>query len=294
MMHIYYGQDKNNVKFQKLDINADKNIRQIIFDDNHDDILNIILQPSLFEEDFKYVVDDASFLTNKTDQDKNLINSLVESNKNIICFAYDEKIDIKIPKVVYHRVTKFNNLSKQKLITTLLSKMNINFDSLSTRQYFESLIDLDPFAIKNEFTKLTLSTQNNIISQTQIDNLVSVSNNPNIFKMLTFLLQKDKKKLIKLYDDLILSKYQPMDLISIINTQLLNLKIYKLAKSHGWSDNDVVIRLLINQYTIMSYNSLNVQLDGINNLIRELWMLEYNMKHNNINQYLGLKFFLAK
>ena len=232
-MHIYYGQDKNNVKFQKLDINADKNIRQIIFDDNHDDILNIILQPSLFEEDFKYVVDDASFLTNKTDQDKNLINSLVESNKNIICFAYDEKIDIKIPKVVYHRVTKFNNLSKQKLITTLLSKMNINFDSLSTRQYFESLIDLDPFAIKNEFTKLTLSTQNNIISQTQIDNLVSVSNNPNIFKMLTFLLQKDKKKLIKLYDDLILSKYQPMDLISIINTQLLNLKIYKLAKSHG-------------------------------------------------------------
>jgi DNA polymerase III delta subunit len=83
-------------------------------------------------------------------------------------------------------------------------------------------------------------------------------------------------------------------LISIINTQLLNFKIYKLAKSKGWSDNDIINRLLFNQYTIMSYSNLHIDLKTINNLINELWLLEYNMKHNNLNQYLGFKFFLAK
>lgn len=44
----------------------------------------------------------------------------------------------------------------------------------------------------------------------------------------------------------------------------------------------------------MQFDNLNVDINKINNLIKELWELEYNMKHNNINQYLGLKYFLAK
>jgi DNA polymerase III delta subunit len=80
----------------------------------------------------------------------------------------------------------------------------------------------------------------------------------------------------------------------MISSQLLSLKIYKLAKQDHWSTSDIVTNLGFNQYTLMSYDNLNVSLLTINKLIEELWTLEYNMKHNNINQYLGLKFFLLK
>jgi DNA polymerase III delta subunit len=83
-------------------------------------------------------------------------------------------------------------------------------------------------------------------------------------------------------------------LISTINTQLFNLKIFTLAKLNKWSDGDIVNKLLFNQFTILSFNGLRTNINKINELISELWQLEYNMKHNNINQYLGFKFFLSK
>jgi DNA polymerase III delta subunit len=86
----------------------------------------------------------------------------------------------------------------------------------------------------------------------------------------------------------------PMDLIIIINTQLLNLKIYKTAKDNKWNDSDIINKLHFTQFNIMQLNILNTNINKINKLINELWELEYNMKHNNINQYLGLKFFLMK
>jgi DNA polymerase III delta subunit len=233
MIHIYYGQDKNNIKFEKMNINLDGNIKQTVFDGDYDKLLDAILQQSLFGEESVYLIDDAFFCLGKTNKDQDLLNNLLKSNKDIYCFCYDDKIVNKPHGITYHKVAKFNNLSKQKLINILLNKLSISFDNTTTKQHFETMIDNDPFVINNELTKLSLSTQNNIITRTQIDNFVSISNNPNIFQMMTFLLQNNKKQLIKLYENLILSKYQPIDLISIINTQLLNFKIYKLAKSKG-------------------------------------------------------------
>jgi DNA polymerase-3 subunit delta len=230
MIHIYYGQDKNNINFEKSNILINKTFTQIDFDDNHDLIIDTISQSSLFDDKDFFVINDASFLSNKKQEDINFINNLMKLNKEIYCFNYDEKIDLNLKGIVYHKINKFNNLSKQKLVSQLLNKLQINFDNIQTKQYFESLLDNDPFIINNELNKLALYSSN--ITKTQVENSISPFYNPNIFKLLTFLLTNDKTKLIKLYENLILSKFLPMDLIIIINTQLLNLKIYKTAKDN--------------------------------------------------------------
>jgi DNA polymerase III delta subunit len=231
MIHIYYGQDKNNIAFEKQSVlKTNPNIKVIIFDDNYDELISSISQPSLFEESSDILIDNATFLINKTNNDKEAIKTLLNSQNNIFCFTYDEKIDAKIHSTTYHKLTKFNNLSKQKLLSNLIAINKVDFESQSTRSYFESIVANEPFMIKNEYEKLILSRESNLITRKQIDNISISSDNPNIFKLLTFLLQNNKKDLIKLYDNLILNKFQPIDLISTINTQLFNLKIFTLAK----------------------------------------------------------------
>lgn len=293
MIHVYYGQDKNNIQFERSNLITD-NVVQIDFCDNHDEILNIISQDSLFDNENIFFINDASFLQNKKPNDCYLIERLQKIDKQIYCFNYDDKIDIKIPYLVYHKISKFNNLSKQKLITQLLNKLKINFDTQTSRLHFESMIENDPFVVSSELNKLFLSSKDGLITKNQIDSTISPLHNPNIFKMLMFLLLNQKDKLIKLYDDLILSKFVPIDLISIINTQLLGLKIYKVAKANQWSNIDIINKLHLNQYSIMQFDNYGTDINKINQLIMDLWELEYNMKYNNVNQYLAFKFFLAK
>lgn len=292
MIHIFYGEDKNNINFEKSLILMNKQPIKINFNDNHDEIIDNINQTSLFNDNNIFLIDESSFLSCKKNQDIELVNKLSKSHKEIYCFEYSDKINLKLQNVTYHKISKFNNLSKQKLISQLSNNLKINFDNPSTKQYLESTLDNDPFVVTNELTKLSLSS--NTITKQTIDNSISPHNNPNVFKIMTFLLTNDKKKLIELYDNLILSKFLPIDLISIINTQLLNLKIYKLAKINHFTNTDIISKLCFNQYVMMQFDSFRIDINKINELINNLWELEYNMKHKNINQYLGLKFFLAK
>jgi DNA polymerase-3 subunit delta len=184
----------------------------------------------LFQDKTEYVITNASFLNCKNDKDNNLINILNKIDGKIYCFVSDDKINTKLPNAQYHKVAKFNNLSKQKLITNLLSEYDVKFDDVLTRNYFESLIDNEPFLIKSELEKLLLSARDKIITKEQIEKITSATVNTNFFKLTHLLLSKNKKELIKLYDNLISIKFQPIELLSMISSQLLSLKIYKLAK----------------------------------------------------------------
>jgi DNA polymerase III delta subunit len=302
MLAVFYSDDIVALNYEISKITSKFNhdqLKQIIFDDNQQNIIDMLLQTNLFIDDQSFLIRNASFLITNNKANEVLINSLKNINADVYMF-----LDAKFPKFlkdvdksfVIKKITKFNDNHKQQLINDLLNKAKVKFDSNETQEKFVNIIAADPFLIENEINKLLMTSEHNIISARAVNDIVNNSAELNIFKLTNHLLQKDKDALIKLYDSLILNKYQPAELIPIIGNQLLTLKILKMAYLQNYSSTDIEYKLGITRYAQMVNKPLiaNLSVNQINSLIDEFYLLDYNIKHNLVNPYQGLKLLLIK
>ncbi|MDR0674782.1 MAG: hypothetical protein LBF36_00715 [Mycoplasmataceae bacterium] len=301
MVHIFYGEDKNSMAYELhklVQYYAFVPIQHIYFDNNHQQIIDCVYQIDLFNNEQVFVIHNATFLINSEIQDMELTQKLMHASNELYLIVIGKKdsfnkyakgVDIK-------KISKFNNASKQALINNLLKSQNVRFDSNATQQEFENLTSNDPFMMENEINKLILISQNKIITKNMLDNAINDSTELNIFKLIKYLLINDKKSLIKLYDNLIVLKYQPIELIQVMSSQLFNLKLLKQAMMQHYSQTEIESQLKITKFMqFANYDILNkITIDKLNLTINELASLDYNIKHSLINPYLGLKLMLSK
>jgi DNA polymerase-3 subunit delta len=302
MLVIFYSDDTVTLNYEISKITSKfshDQLKQITFDDNPQNIIDILLQTNLFVDDQSFLIRDASFLITNNKANEVLINTLKSINTDVYMF-----LDVKFPKFlkdvdksfVIKKIIKFNENHKHQLINDLLSKTGVKFDTIQTQEKFENTIATDPFLIESEINKLLLASEHNIISAKAVDDIVSNSAELNIFKLTNYLLLGDKETLIKLYDNLILNKYQPAELIPVIANQLLTLKMLKMAILQNYSSADIESKLGMSKYAQSMNKPLiaNLSAEKINSLIDEFYLLDYNIKHSLVNPYQGLKLLLIK
>jgi DNA polymerase-3 subunit delta len=302
MLNIIYTDDPITLNYEAHKIVnqfAKSELKQFLFDNNHQNLIDFLLQTNLFADEETFLIRDASFLIIENKANEALVNDIKKMNVDIYLF-----LEAKTPKFInavdknfiVKKIYKFNESQKHQLIDDLLVRAKVKFDSPKTQGNFENIVATDPFLIENEINKLILASENNVISHQAVEDTVNNSSELNIFKLTNYLLVGDKTNLIKLYDNLILSKYQPTELIPIIGNQLLTLKMLKMAYAQNYSANDIESKLAITKYAQMVNKPLisNMPLSQIDGLINEFYLLDYNIKHNAINPYHGLKMLLAK
>ncbi|MDR3257623.1 MAG: hypothetical protein LBT17_02390 [Mycoplasmataceae bacterium] len=299
MLTIFYGDDKNNLDYEAhkvINLHRDAPIAHLYFDDNHQEIIDDVSQTSLFESDKVYFIHDASFLASSKVNDVNLLKKLQDIGGTIYLFLETKKTINVDKEITIKKVPKFVKSSKHALINTILLVNKFKFVNNALQEKFESLLADDPFLVEGELHKLFLASENHVINEANLEQVIDDSTELNVFKLTNYLLSNDKKSLVKLYDSLIALKYQPTELIQIMASQLFTMKLLKQALMEGYSISRIETELKIPKYVqFVNRDVLNgISMTKLDQIINDFTLLDYNLKHNLINPYQGLKLTLVK
>ncbi|MDR1235090.1 MAG: hypothetical protein LBJ97_03360 [Mycoplasmataceae bacterium] len=302
MINVFYGDDKNNLAYEihkVVDYHNNAQIQHLYFDDNHQEIIDQICQTDLFATSKVFIVHDATFLLSDKPKELDLsqkICSVAEQDIYLSINTKKETFNKFAKQVNLKKISKFTLASKKSLINNLIKQSKMSFQNNSAYDLFENTVSNDPFMIETEVDKLLLAANNGIISKSIVEKLINNSAELNIFKMTNYLLTNNKEQLIKLYDSLIMLKYQPIELIQIMSSQLFNLKLLKQAVIEHYSQTMIEEQLKITKFVQYANRDTlnNISLEKIDQTIFALTLLDYNIKHSLINPYLGLKLMLTK
>lgn len=209
------------------------------------------------------VVNDAfSFTGAKVKSEVNHdIDRLVDylTNKNdetlLIFKVFNEQLDNR---------KKITKIMKQKGKVTEVAEMNEH----ETRQYLSDILldnevtmereAMDAFisraginyeTVTNEMNKLILYADD-VITEDDVEAVVSVSLEQNIFKLTDLILSKKKGKAVKLLRELILQKEEPMQLLHLIIGQFRLLYQVKLLLSQGYQADNIARSLKVHPYRV--------------------------------------------
>lgn len=277
-------------------------------DIDQETLLNECAQLSLVNPYKLVVLENCNFLTGERSKDKfsyneKLLSYLQTENPNVkLVFSviYSGKLDSR-NKVVKLISTKGKIIECKDLkigdwhvyAQKFFERRNVKI----TKEALYELCDrsdgsLDIFL--SETNKLLLYKMNNI-DINDINLIVTKPLNNNVYDILKSLLNGNKEKTIQIYRDLRLEKVEPVILISIIANSLLFADQVLFLNSKHYSTSSISQQLKCNPYrTIITLKDFrNIGCDVIEKTLEKLYLLDKEIKHNNIDRFYAFEMFIV-
>ncbi|MGL5591308.1 MAG: DNA polymerase III subunit delta [Mycoplasmoidaceae bacterium] len=292
-MKIIYSPDKNFI-FKKIHFNNDYEIKHLFFEDNYDEIENIINTSNLFFSNENYVISNCKFLEKLDEEKISFLNSI--NKNNIILTNISKKIDsnnlLKIKNINIDFIPELNMFTMKGYINQLLNNKRIK---ISNYELLHSILIPNSSIIDNEINKLSLLNIN-MIDDKIIKDVIYDYSKENIFELIIFLFDKNYVDLFKCLDNLLFAGNKIETIISVISDQLFNLKNYIEIFEETNSLESIHQKLNIEQYKIKKfYNIINLNSSfKINSILLSLLEIDLNIKKKNYNSYIELKRFLLE
>lgn len=209
------------------------------------------------------IINDAYFLTGaktKSDVEHN-IDMFIDylSNKNddtlLIFKVFNEQLDKrkKITKLIQKEgaVTEVKEMTEPEIrtfISDYLNEENMSIDNTALDMFLERT-GINYSNVKSELDKVILYAENTITAD-DVDDVVSISMEQNIFKLTEFVLNSRKEEAVKLVRQLILQKEEPMQLLHLIISQFRLLYQVKLLSSEGFAQDYIAKNLRVHPYRV--------------------------------------------
>ncbi len=305
-MTIIFGNSINQINDMLKIFTFNKQIKQK-FDYKNDslsEIISNINQINLFEEknsNLVYVIENASFLTEKNSDKLSKIKELIETKKEIICLIVVRNTSLlnknipELKNVKLLKATKFNQTSKIKLIDLLKEKFPINFNSSDDLNYLIEHLQNDSNSVMNEIKKISDFSYQRKIDQNQIKKLIFGYRKEIIFDLAKFIVTGDLKKSINLFKKLLIEKYNVIALIQIISQQIFEFKLLKILFETNTRNLTTISKQYdMNAYFLKKNYELlnNISLDQIKQILDSLYKLDIQIKNNIILPESGFILFL--
>ncbi|MCR5469221.1 MAG: DNA polymerase III subunit delta [Lachnospiraceae bacterium] len=189
--------------------------------------------------------------------------------------------------------------SEQMLTTWVLGKLKRENKNISqnTMNLFFSMTGFDMTRIQSELEKLISYTlHKDVITSEDVLTIVSGQINNRIFEMVEAIGNKDSKKAMGLYNDLLTLKESPMKILSLLTRQFRLIWEINDMASHG--EKDVAIAKVegIPSFAIKKYKAMgrNFTKDDLINGIEEGLSLEESFKKGLINDKMAVEIFISK
>lgn len=306
IMTIIFGSSINQINDTLQIFTFNKQIKKK-FDyknNNLSEIISNINQINLFEEknsDLIYVIQNASFLTEKNGDNLLKIKELIETKKEIICLIVARNASLlnkniaKLKSVKLLKATKFNQTSKIKFIDLLKEKFPINFNSSDDLNYLIDHLQNDSHSVINEIKKISDFSYEKKINQNQIKKLIFGYQKEIIFDLAKFIIAGDLKKSMNLFKKLIIEKYNVVALIQIISQQMFEFKLLKILFETSTNNLTAISKQYgINAYILKKNYELlnNITLNQIKQILNNLYKLDMQIKNNIILPESGFVLFL--
>ncbi|TVT29364.1 DNA polymerase III subunit delta [Salinicoccus cyprini] len=209
------------------------------------------------------IVDDAISFTGakvRSEVEHN-IDLLVEyfNNKNddtlVIFKVFSEQLDNrkKITKLIKSKgeITQISEMTEQEIrgfIRNEVDGAGVQMDA-SAMDLFIQLVGIKYEHVSNELQKVLLYVEESV-TESDIEAIVSVSLEQNIFKLTDLILSGRKAEAVKLLRDLILQNEEPMQLLHLIISQLRLLYQVKLMQQEGYQGDSIAKALKVHPYRV--------------------------------------------
>ena len=257
---------------------------------------------SMFAETKTVIVENASMFTTLTSKDSDIVeNYLNNINKstNLIFIAHAEKLDTrkKITKLIKKVgiVKEFNEeISPLNLTKNLLKDYDINEKTINL---FLDRVGNNPLIIQNEINKIKIyKNKDKNITAEDIINLTNKNIDIDIFKLIDYIVQKNKEKAIELYYEMLKINEEPIKIIVILANQFRIMYQSKELLKKGYSEKDIASILKIHPYRVKLaiQNSRNYSSKTLLEYLNNLADIDIGIKTGKLNKDLALELFILK
>ena len=306
MVYLLFGTKDYSInnEIKKICKNIDEmNISRY---DLNNDLTSLVIEDaktiSLFGDKKIVIADNANMFTASTSKDSEIIEAYLKNINeytDLIFIVHSDKIDArkKITKAIKEKgkIIEFNDdLDAVSLIRRLFKDYNIEYSDIKL------LIDRvgnNPLIITNEINKIKIYKGNdkNITSE-DILNLTNKIIEIDVFKLIDYIVRKDKENALELYNEMLKVNEEPIKIIVILANQFRIMYQSKELLKKGYSEKDIASILKIHPYRVKLaiQNSRNYTSEMLLKYLNDLADIDIGIKTGTINKDLALELFILK
>ena len=306
MVYLLYGTEDFEIEeeIKKLSKGIDEmNISKY---DLNNDMLSLALEDaktmSLFGDKKLVIVDNANMFTGSTSKDSELIEEYlnhINENTTLVLIVHNNKLDTqkKITKLIKKvgKVQEFNDeLDTTSLVRRLFKDYNIDYKTI---QLFIDRVGNNPLIIQSEINKIKIYKDNGKnITEEDILNLTAKLIEIDIFKLIDYIVRKNKEKALELYYEMLKMNEEPIKIVVILANQFRIMYQSKELLKKGYSEKDIASTLKIHPYRVKLaiQNSRNYTSDILLKNLNALADIDIGIKTGTINKDLALELFILK
>lgn len=306
MVYLLYGTKDFEIEeeIKKLSKGIDEmNISKY---DLNNDMLSLALEDaktmSLFGDKKLVIVDNANMFTGSTSKDNELIEEYlnhINENTTLVLIVHNDKLDTrkKITKLIKKvgKVQEFNDeLDTTSLVRRLFKDYNIDYKTI---QLFIDRVGNNPLIIQSEINKIKIYKDNDKnITEEDILNLTAKLIEIDIFKLIDYIVRKNKEKALELYYEMLKMNEEPIKIVVILANQFRIMYQSKELLKKGYSEKDIANTLKIHPYRVKLaiQNSRNYTSDILLKNLNALADIDIGIKTGTINKDLALELFILK
>ena len=307
MIYVFLGNEINLLKRRIDGLKRELNINNIIeydFDDsNIIDILNEANYVDLFNEKKLIIVSNFSFKKVKDVYEKELLRYIDNMNDNVIILkCIDESLDERKnitkklrEKCKVEEIKKMDYKELHEYITNMFVSNNKKITYNQVKEILNRCEYNDDLAI-NETEKLLLyKLGEDVITDDDIDKVVSKSSEKEIFTLSDAVMKKNLKQIFNSYNILIRSGIEPVVLIDNLARQFRTLYQVKIL-CKTMDEKEISRKLGLNPYVVKKAHEIvnNYEEEELINNLYELSNLDIDIKVKGLDKYKVLENFFLK
>lgn len=274
--------------------------------DLNNDLTSLVIEDaktiSLFGDKKIVIADNANMFTASTSKDSEIIEDYLKNINeytDLIFIVHSDKIDArkKITKAIKEKgkIIEFNDdLDAVSLIRRLFKDYNIEYSDI---KLLIDRIGNNPLIITNEINKIKIYKGNdkNITSE-DILNLTNKIIEIDVFKLIDYIVRKDKENALELYNEMLKVNEEPIKIIVILANQFRIMYQSKELLKKGYSEKDIASILKIHPYRVKLaiQNSRNYTSEMLLKYLNDLADIDIGIKTGTINKDLALELFILK
>ena len=306
MVYLLYGTKDFQIEeeIKKLSKGLDEmNINKY---DLNNDLLSLAIEDaktmSLFGDKKLVIIDNANMFTGSTSKDSEIVEEYlnhINENTTLVLIVHNDKLDTrkKITKLINKvgKVIAFNDeLDMTSLVRRLLKDYNIDYKTINL---FLDRVGNNPLIIQNEINKIKIYKENDkTITDEDILNLTTKLIEIDIFKLIDYIVRKDKEKALELYYEMLKMNEEPIKIIVILANQFRIMYQSKELLKKGYSEKDIANILKIHPYRVKLaiQNSRNYTSEVLLKNLNNLADIDIGIKTGILNKDLALELFILK
>lgn len=310
MIYLLYGTEdyliEKEIKKLKKDLNID-DLDVNTYSMNQDK-LEIIIDDfqtyNLFSPTKTVIVEDSYLFTAKKpviDQNSQLLEEyIMDPNPGTICiFTIKEpKLDErkKIVKKIKEKgkVIDLNNVNINQVVKDMFENYKVSNELITL---IIERVGTNLEILNQEINKIKIYKDNDLeITREDIINLTSQNVESDMFALINYIVNKDKKNAIKVYHELIKNNEEPIVMIISLANKLRMIYQTKQFFKKGYSENDIATILKVKPgYLYYMRDSIKkYDTNTIIDLLEKLAQLDYKIKTSQIDRYLGFELFILE